>query len=265
VTPAPYMPDDWAQASVRARSGPNERAWHEYMAGVYRAIIDRWAQDAPAGPALKTDLFEEATGQYTLLPALGTYSNTVIGMDWAQAVVHAAKQDHPASLANAVVCDARALPFAAATFALVLSNSTLDHFAGEEGIFRSLAELSRILRPGGILIVVLDNPANFFVWLRNRLPFRWLHRAGVVPYYMGTTLSADRAGAALPDAGLVVTGQTAIVHAPRLPAIWLARLVAPHRKLSALLRRTLALCEQAGRWPSRNYTGYYIALRAKRP
>jgi len=235
------------------------------MADVYRALVARWAHDAPAGPALKTDLFEEATGQYTLLPALATRGDAVTGMDWTPAIVRAAKQAHPASLANAIVCDARALPFATASFALILSNSTLDHFAREEDIYRSLDELSRILCPGGILILTLDNPANLFVWLRNRLPFRWLHRAGVVPYYMGATLSANRARAALSHAGLVVTGQTAIVHAPRLPAIWLARLVAPYRKLPALLRRTLALCERAERWPSRHQTGYYIALRAKRP
>ncbi len=265
MSPAPYTPDDWAQASVQVRAGPDERAWQAYMAGVYRAIIDRWARGAPAGPALKTDLFEEATGQYTLLRDLEASGHPVIAMDWTPAIVHAARQNHPAPPAKAVVCDVRALPFASATFAVVLSNSTLDHFASEGDIFRSLAELSHVLRPGGILILALDNPANFFICLRNRLPFRWLRRAGVIPYFMGSTLSAEGARAALSEAGLVVTDQTAIVHAPRLPAIWLARLVAPHRKLSALLRRILALCERAERWPTHNFTGYYVALRAKRP
>jgi len=235
------------------------------MAGVYRAIIHRWAPGAPAGPALKTDLFEEATGQYTLLETLESHTGAVTGMDWTPAIVRMARDNHPGLLAKGVTCDARFLPFATATFALVLSNSTLDHFASEGDIVRGLSEFSRILRPGGILILTLDNPANIFVWLRNRLPFRWLRRAGVIPYFMGATLSAKRARAALSDAGLIVTHQTGIVHAPRLPAIWLARLLAPHRQLSASLRRVLALCERAECWPTHNHTGYYIALRAKRP
>lgn len=50
--------------------------------------------------------------------------------------------------------------FAAETFDLVVSTSTLDHFTCREDLVTSLEEISRVLRPGGLLILTLDNPLN---------------------------------------------------------------------------------------------------------
>ena len=61
---------------------------------------------------------------------------------------------------EAVVADVRSLPFAEASFGVVFSGSTLDHFESAADIQRSLGELYRVLRPGGTLILTLDNPAN---------------------------------------------------------------------------------------------------------
>jgi len=58
------------------------------------------------------------------------------------------------------------------TFDTVLSNSTLDHFDGAAQIRVSLAEPARVLRPGGRLLVTLDNPANPLLALSKALPSR---------------------------------------------------------------------------------------------
>jgi ubiquinone/menaquinone biosynthesis C-methylase UbiE len=100
--------------------------------------------------------------------------------------------------------DVRRLPFADATFDAVVSLSTLDHFDLHTDIETSLAELVRVLRPGGTLILTLDNLANPIIALRAVLPFRLLQAAGVVPYEIGRTCGPRRLGRFVTRAGLEV-------------------------------------------------------------
>ena len=74
------------------------------------------------------------------------------------------------------------------TFDLVVSNSTLDHFARADDITIALREIQQVLKPGGRLILTLDNPSNPVVRLRNALPFAALNQMGLVPYFVGATL-----------------------------------------------------------------------------
>ena len=87
-----------------------------------------------------------------------------------------------------VACaDVRSLPFADGTFDVVVSNSTLDHFRSRKELIASMRELNRVTRPGGELVLTLDNRANPVVAFRNALPFHWLNRIRVLPYYVGVT------------------------------------------------------------------------------
>ena len=56
--------------------------------------------------------------------------------------------------------------------------------------------------------------------MRNRLPYRLLKRLGVIPYYMGVTLSRAELVRALESIGFKVADSTVIVHSPRVLAIW---------------------------------------------
>src|SRR5262249_1881674 len=146
----------------------------------------------------------------------------------------------------------------------ILSPSSLDHFDGKEHIQRAISELCRVLKTNGTLILTLDNPHNPLIWLRNALPFSWLNRIGLVPYYVGPTCTIKEARVFLQSAGLEVMEWTAIAHVPRVPAIWLSMLEQKleSRALRVILKKSFAAWEILQKLPTRYLTGYYIALKA---
>jgi SAM-dependent methyltransferase len=235
------------------------------MHRVYVDLARAWLP-CGVGVGLKTDLFEEGITSHHLLPELGPGS---IGLDCSLAVVRAAR----ARLAREkrhhrlVVGDLRQMPLRSGSVSHVLSGSSLDHFAARADLDAGLAELARVLAPGGVVLLTLDNPHNPLVWLRNQLPFSWLHCLGLVPYFVGVTYGADDARARLEDLGLRVTEITAVAHAPRAPAIWVSRIADKlgTAAVSRWLGRLLVRCERLQRWPTRYRTGYYVALRARKP
>jgi ubiquinone/menaquinone biosynthesis C-methylase UbiE len=155
------------------------------MQWVYRRLIDFWFDSTTHGLRLKTDLFEESISPYAPLLDLGR----AVGIDGSYQVSRNAHNHMLAyqQPAGCVVADLRRIPFRGGSFDGILSGSSLDHFHGRNDIRISLAELARLLQPGGVLIITFDNPHNPLVWLRNHLPFNWLNRIGLVPYYVGAT------------------------------------------------------------------------------
>jgi SAM-dependent methyltransferase len=163
--------------------------------------------------------------------------------------------------------DARSLPFASGSFATVVSLSTLDHFENEAELMVSLAELRRVCSPGGRLVLTLDNPTNPLIWLRGALPYSWLSRTGIVPYFVGANLDARRLSSALRSLGFEIEAQKALVHVPRVLAIAACRALERSRSLR-LRRAWLALLmrfEALERWPTRFVTGHFVAIRARTP
>jgi hypothetical protein len=55
-----------------------------------------------------------------------------------------------------VYADARALPFASASFDVAFSLSSIEHFGGPRDVARALREMARVLRPGGHAFVVTE-------------------------------------------------------------------------------------------------------------
>jgi SAM-dependent methyltransferase len=202
---------------------------------------------------LKTDLFDEAVGQglYPLLDSLGA---AVAGVDISPAVVEAARRNYPEL--EATTGDVRSLPFDDASFDAIVSNSTLDHFDSVGEIETAARELRRVLAPGGVLVVTLDNPSNPLVALRNALPPKLLRRLGLVSFDMGTTCDRRELTELLGRAGLEVTDRGAVMHVPRLLAAALA--VASRGRG----QRVLVACEQLSRLPTRYWTGQFVAARA---
>ena len=136
----------------------------------------------------------------------------VVGVDVAPSIVQAAGVRNPGL--EAAVADVQELPFDDGSIDVVVSNSTLDHFASLAEIDRALVELARVLRPGGLLIVTLDNDANPVIWLRNRIPRSLLQRSGLVPYPVGRTLSPSGLRDAVERAGFAVDRTAVIAHVP---------------------------------------------------
>ena len=254
----------WDQVVEEARRGTSLGAWRAYMRRVYQRLVRDWLPRR-SGRGLKTDLFEEAVTPHHLLPDLGPGS---IGVDGSPAVVRAAQRRLAAAGGPylLVVGDLRRLPLRSGSVMRILAGSSLDHFADKADIAVSLAELTRVLAPGGTLVVTFDNPHNPIVWLRNHLPFTWLNRLRLVPYYVGATYNRAEARAQLEALGLVVTHVTAVAHAPRAPAIWLVALVERlgWTLLGTPVARILNGFERLERCPTRYWTGYYLAFRAEK-
>jgi SAM-dependent methyltransferase len=221
---------------------------------------------------LKTDVFDEAVGE-GLYPPLAARAREVVVVDVSEPLLAAARRRYPAL--RAVRADVRALPFADGEFDAIVSNSTLDHFRSTDEIVRALRELRRVLRPGGRLLLTLDNPANPFVALTKLLPRGllnrlWLGRGGgarlgLVPYYVGATLGIRRLRRLLPQLGFDVEETAAIVHAPRPLAVVVGeRLGRASPPADGRFLAALMAFEQLARLPTRFLTAHFVAVRAVR-
>jgi SAM-dependent methyltransferase len=238
---------DW-DAVVRSwRETPATSLLRAYSDAANRRLLERWLP-ARTGRVLKTDVFDEAVAE-GLAPFLAHRAEALVAIDASRAAVEAARRRHPEL--DARVADVRALPFADGSFDVVVSTSTLDHFAARADIDMGLRELHRVLAPGGLVVVTLDNPWNPLVALRNALPAR---PRALVPYYVGATLGPRALRAALAGAGFAVEELAAVLHAPRLAV----------RALRPPLRLLLS-AERLERWPTRFLTGQFVAARARRP
>jgi SAM-dependent methyltransferase len=225
------------------------------------ALIRRWEGLATAGWVLKTDLFEEGMGPDAFLTDLCTGGRRVVGIDVSPAVVARARRRDPQGQARYVAADVRHLPFASGAFALIVSPSTLDHFAEPADLGHSLCELARAVETGGRLIVTLDNRQNILDPL-----LRLAARLGRVPYYVGRSYAADELTGELEAAGLTVQDATAILHNPRLVATAAVALANWLRwpPLTGWVRRALIAAQRLERTRWRYLTGSFVAALATR-
>lgn len=199
-----------------------------------------------------------------IVPWLLASGAFVTGIDVAPATAAEAVARNPGM--KAVVADVRSLPFAEASFDVVFSGSTLDHFESAADIHTALGELCRVLRPGGTLILTLDNRANPLIWLRNGPLLRLLRRIGIVPYQVGLTLGPRALERAVQAAGLNVVETTAVMHCPRVVAVALAgTLDRLSRSWQEAFLRHLQAWGWMERWPTRWLTGHYVAIHAIKP
>jgi ubiquinone/menaquinone biosynthesis C-methylase UbiE len=162
------------------------------------------------------------------------------------------------------VGDVRKLEFPDGSLDLVFSNSTLDHFETEEEIAQSVSEFARILESGGRLLITLDNPVNPIVRVRNFLPQRAMGALGLVPYFMGRTLSMRGLSEVLERSGFRVVRRRHTMHVPRVVALHLCRLLEKSRAAGPVALRAMLAMEALGKLPTAPLTGYYSAVLAVR-
>ncbi len=240
-----------------------QKLWRAHSDAVNGALVVRWRPARQMHTLLKTDLFDEAVAD-GLCTVLNSLAKRVFYTDLALEVHQMAK--HRYSSLQTIGADMRHLPFPDGTFDGIVSNSTLDHFESLDDLSLSVRELSRVLRPGGQMILTLDNPTNPIILLRNQLPFALLKRLKIVPYYVGVTLRSNRLQALLKDSGLEVLESNAIMHCPRMLAVAIADWVEKHSSLRAQrsFLRFLMAFEKLSRLPTRFLTGYFVAVRARK-
>jgi SAM-dependent methyltransferase len=252
----------WDQVARHWRDTRPQRLWRAYSDVIHSRLLERWLPREPVGRILKTDVFDElaATG---LAPLLAGRARTVVGMDVSEEVLRGVA----VTTLRRLAADARRLPFPDACFDRVVSNSTLDHFGSVGELATALGEIARVLRPGGELLLTLDNLANPVVALRNALPARALLASGLIPYRMGASCGPTRLKQLALAAGLTPLELGTLLHCPRLPAVATARLLAGQDgpRTRRWFFGALGAWEALGRWPTRFLTGYFLTLRARRP
>lgn len=237
--------------------------WRRISDAANRALMRRWLPAVPDGSVLKTDLFDEVAGA-GLVPWLSSRFANVAGVDLSPSLVEMAQERFPDL--NAKAADVRKLPFPEGRFDSVVSNSTLDHLPSVDDIATSLAEIRRVLRPGGTLLVTLDNPVNPVVAIRNAVPSRLRAASHLVPFAVGATCGPRRLRALLEQVGFVVDRTGAVSHAPRTLVVLLGHLLDRYGGATAKDRyvRFWNGFERLERLPTRYLTGYFVAALAHR-
>ncbi len=253
----------WDQLGRDWSKSDTQRLWRVHSDKVNGQLVKRWLCPGLRTAILKTDLFDEACSA-GFISSFSPSFHTVYGVDLSQYIAAIAKSRNPEIL---ISCgDIRELPYFQNRFDAVVSNSTLDHFASKADIEISLREIVRVLRPGGELILTMDNIVNPIIMLRNLLPFRWLNRLGIVPYFVGKTLGPGRLKSILENMGMDVIGTEFVLHCPRVTMVFLAKHFQTRGSLKFQERflNFLMYFEKLARWPTRFLTGHYIAVHASK-
>lgn len=263
----PLTRDYWDTVIIESASAKREILWRAHLKKIYKELFTRWNDKTICGLMLKTDLYDEAITRYDLLSLLCRKEVHIIGCDISQEVAKTArhKMNHVwVGWNNAVCSDITQLAFKSRSFDQILSNSTLDHFPHSKGITTGLKELLRIMKPGGTLIITLDNPHNPIIFLRKILPYRFLRWLGLVPYYMGKTVSKSKLVHTLRSIGFSVCESTYIVHSPRIVAIWTGYIIdrIGIETFKHFFHGLLGMFEHLERLPLKTITGHFIAVKA---
>ncbi len=224
-------------------------------------LIRRWGGSLQGKVVLKTDLYEEAFGEDHFLFWLLNRGAAVIGMDVSPEVVRRARERARALHKDfhcAMTTDVRRMAFKDAAFDLIISNSTLDNLP-----FRSvpyaLSELRRILKPGGVLILTLDNghnPLYFSGYVLEKL-FRTNR------HYQDRCYSIQQVKALARQSRFHIQDTGAIVHLPtpfNKAAIFLTR--CQGQRARRFLRRLIMFFAGAGKCKrTQRLTGWFLAFK----
>jgi SAM-dependent methyltransferase len=152
------------------------------------------------GPVAGLRVLEVACGRGGFVRALAAAGAIVTGCDFSAAALRAAGQrvsaSSPPSPPALIQADAQNLPFATASFDLLVSCETIEHLPDVQS---AVNEMYRVVRPGARLLLTTPNYANFMglydLYARLRHPARkddqpfdrrqwfpqvhyWLRRAG---------------------------------------------------------------------------------------
>jgi len=158
---------------------------------------------------LKTDLWDEAKNTRILAWA-GRRGARAHGIDISEPTVRQARAAFgtDAGSLQAAIGDVRHLPFDDASFDAVYSMGTIEHFDETE---RAVAEIARVLKPGGRAIVGVPNRYDPFL---RPLLATLLQAIGLYGYGYEKSYSRRALKRMLEHAGLVVVAETAILFMP---------------------------------------------------
>jgi SAM-dependent methyltransferase len=225
------------------------------------ALIEHAVGDLHGKRVLKLDLWNEAFNT-RILDWMRSKGAEVVGLDLSRVVAHRARRNSvakgdPLPLLRA---DIRELPFPDGSFDVVYTMGTIEHI---DEYPQSLAEIHRVLRPGGRAIVGVPHKWNLFlrplmVWV--------LDRFGQYLYAPEKSFSAGELRRDLERAGLRPVERTGILTLPgylRMADLFFYTRGIPLYRLSPLFLAPFQLLETRWRWPGR--FGYLLTWIADKP
>ena len=115
------------------------------------------------------DGLDVGCGTGVLAARLAAEGYAMTGVDPSAGMLEIMRERHPD--VPAVRASGTDLPFADASFGLVLTVAALHHIADAGAVRRTLEEMVRVARPGGRVLVWDHNPRNpYWGWLMARVP-----------------------------------------------------------------------------------------------
>jgi SAM-dependent methyltransferase len=228
---------------------------------VHLELIAEWTAGSCPQSVLKTDLFEEGFGGDHILVDVAEGCPGRFGMDTSHSTALAAAKRFPGLRGRLVVTDARQAGCRAKSQELIVSTSTLDHFESREEFHAAIAELARVLLPGGLLVLTVDNPWNVLY-----LPLRLYSRTKLAPFYLGYTPSLPTLRRDLEALGLEIEGQRWLIHNPRMVStlLFLAVRHLLGKRAGAFISFLLRCFSGLGKLPTRPLTACFQAVAARK-
>jgi SAM-dependent methyltransferase len=225
------------------------------------ALIERWLGPVAGKKVLKLDLWNEAYNT-RILHWMAAQGAEIVGLDGSGVVTAQARAN---ALAKGVHlgllrADIRDLPFADASFDLAYTMGTIEHIAEYR---QALAELRRVLRPGGRAIVGVPHRWNLFL---RPLLVQVLSAFGAYPYAPEKSFGAGELRRDLRGAGFRVLDRGGLLVAPgplRMLDILLHTRRSAFERLTGMLVAPFEALETRWEWTGR--FGYLIAMQVERP
>jgi SAM-dependent methyltransferase len=213
---------------------------------------------------LKTDLWDEAKNTRILAWASRQGAHAY-GVDISEPTLVQAQAAFETGSAGrtslrSAVGDVRALPFAGASFDAVYSMGTIEHFDETE---RAVAEIARVLKPGGRAIVGVPNRHDPFL---RPLFASALQAIGLYEYGFEKSYSRRSLRLMLERAGLDIVAETAILFMPgwlRMVELACHAWCRPLAPLAGALVHPFVFCDR--HVPAVRRHGYLLATVATKP
>jgi ubiquinone/menaquinone biosynthesis C-methylase UbiE len=147
--------DEFAKRYDDKRGGRDPGGYHDLVDDLEIDFLRRFATDR--------DVLEVGCGTGLLLERIAGFARSAKGIDLSAGMLEKARSRG----LDVTLGSATELPFADASFDVACSFKVLPHV---RDIDRALAEMARVVRPGGTLVVELYNPYSFRGLVKNLLP-----------------------------------------------------------------------------------------------
>lgn len=146
------LADDDPHQEFYQSANPLVADLHNRRIGIVRELIQQTEAQS---------LLEVGSGDGYMLKALSDLPVALTGIEISEKRIERSRQLVPQ--AEIVAGDAREMPFESRSFDLVVCSEVLEHVPEPE---RAIAEMKRVVRPGGLVIVTVPHERN---WQLGRL------------------------------------------------------------------------------------------------